>query len=62
MKKKEWTLEEAKEDYKKRRKKHRSCKNCKFAHTYEYISCEVRDVLKKIHFPRLKAKFCRYYK
>lgn len=62
MKKKEWTLEEAKRDYKKCRKKHRSCKNCDFAHTYEYISCEVIDVLKKIYFPKLKARFCKYYK
>ena len=57
MKKKEWTLEEAKRRLiKKRRKKHRSCKNCKFAHTYEYISCEVINVLKKIYFPRFKSK------
>ena len=59
MKKKEWTLEEAKEDYKKR---HKSCKHCKFANKCLYVSCEVKDILKKIYFPRLKAKFCRYYK
>lgn len=53
-----WTLEEAKKDYKKRCK---SCKHCKFANKFSYVSCEVRDVVKKIHFPKLKARFCKYY-
>lgn len=55
---KEWTFEEAKKDYKKR---YKSCKHCKFAHKSPYVSCEVRDVLKKIRFPKTKAKYCKYY-
>lgn len=55
---KSWTLEEAKKDYKERCK---SCKHCKFAHKFQYVSCEVRDIVKKIHFPKLKARFCKYY-
>ena len=55
---KEWTLEEAKKDYKERCK---SCKHCKFAHKFQYVSCEVRKKKKKIHFPKLKARFCKYY-
>ena len=55
---KEWTLEEAKKDYKERCK---SCKHCKFAHKFQYVSCEVRDIVKKIHYPKLKARFCKYY-
>ena len=46
---KKWTFEEAKKDYKKR---YKNCKHCKFAHKFPYVSCEVKDVLKKIHFPK----------
>ena len=53
-----WTLEEAKKDYKENNK---SCKHCEFANKISYVSCEVKDVLKKIHFPKLKARFCKYY-
>lgn len=55
---KKWTFEEARRDYKENNK---NCNNCDFVHKLPYVSCEVKDVVKKIHFPKLKAKYCKYY-
>lgn len=55
---KEWTFEEAMKDYATNFK---SCNNCKFGHQKYYLSCRIKGFYKKIYFPRLKAKHCKYY-
>lgn len=64
MNKKNWTLNQAKEDFNKKKidklSKKTTCNNCKFV----YIGCEGTECKIKrkfIIFDKLNAYFCKYY-
>lgn len=54
--KKEWTKEEARRDYAKRRM--RRCSNCKFATCHEW--CEIKATIPMFN-GAIGAYFCKYY-